>query len=140
MKRSLFFLSFLLLFNSINIITVEVEGKVRKPLSLYASCFILKEFCKVYIHSFFIDEQKIDKAHIACCKCNMTARISCLWGHAINELDEVMITKLIPLIYNGSKEEITTYLLAMYKEHQIECYACQKYNDWYIVEQDSSQT
>ena len=134
MKRSLFYLSFLLMFNSINIISVEVEEHVRKPLSLYASCFILKELCIAYIHSFFIDEQKIEKAHIACCQCNTTATSACLLGYAINELDEAMITKLMPLIYNGSIEEITKYLLAMYKEHQIECYMCRKYNDWYIVE------
>jgi len=138
MKRSVFFLSFLLVLNSLNIIAVEVEVNTWKPLSLYVSCFILKEWFKAYVHSFFIDEQKIDKACIACCQCNTTATSGCLLGYAVNELDAAMIKKITNLIYYGSIEEITTYLLAMYKKHKIECYMCRKYNDWHIVEQQSS--
>lgn len=122
------------MFNSINIIPTEVEQSNHKPLSLYASYFILKEFCKAYIHSFFIDEHKIDTAQIACSQCNTRETISSLLAYAINELDETMIKEIMPLIYNGSIQEITTYLLIQYKKYQIACYNCEKYNDWYIVQ------
>ena len=145
MKRFIFFLFFASLLNNTDIIANEKHryhftnpNDDNKPYPAYTYYFWIKEMCKVYIHSYFIDEQKINKAQIACCQCNKTTNSGSLWGYAISEVDETMITKLMPLIYNGSTEEITAYLLAMYKEHQIECCICRKYNDWYIVEQQSS--
>jgi hypothetical protein len=129
MKR--FILLFLLLGNNFDIMTTE---KDEMKQSLYSYYFFIKETCKVFAYSYFMNEEKIENAKIACCQCHMNVTSGYLWGHCAGACNESIIKELVPLIYNGSKEELVAFLLASYENLEIPCIKCQRYNGYYIVE------
>ena len=129
MKR--FILLFLFCSYNFDITTAE-KSEIKQ--SLYSYYFFIKETCKVFVYSYFMNEEKIENAKIACCQCHMTATSGYLWGYCTGACHGLIIQELIPLMHSGSKEKLTIFLLASYEKLEIPCVGCQQYNGYYIVE------
>ena len=129
MKRFSFCLFFLILSS---FTTVTSKNRSAKS-SLYGTYFLIKEIIKVSIYSCFHDEKTTQKAVVLCNQCNYTMTSGYLWGHCASSGDEQTLHKLMPLIYKGSTEELTTFLVTSYEELNIICPNCYQYHGWHKV-------
>ena len=143
MKRSLFFIFCIMFFSHSNITTIEenhehivINEKGERSFTLYALCFIMKEFLSHSLEIiFFIDQQKMTDAKIACCKCNYTMTASNLWAHFLVRINKPLLDTIMSHVYDGTIEDLVSFTLKTCREHQIQCDNCFEYNDWYIPEQ-----
>ena len=143
MKRSLFFIFCIMLFSHSNITTIEdhhehivINEKGERSFTLYALCFIMKEFLNHSLEIvFFIDHQKMTDAKIACCKCNYLMNTSNLWSHFLLRINKPLLDQIMSHVYHGTTEDLTLFTLKTYQEHKIQCDRCFEYNNWYIPEQ-----
>jgi hypothetical protein len=128
MKRFVYFVFFLMLWNFTTVVSKDRSAQS----SLYAHYFLIKESIKAYIHSYMYDEQITQRAKIACNTCDYTMTSGYLWGHCASSGDEQILQTLMPLIYKGSTEELTAFLLASYEKLHIACPTCHEYQGWHI--------
>ncbi len=144
MKHTLFFLLFLLSFNFINIIAVEdnieefivTDEHGNRSFTAYASYFLIKEYCKVFLLMPFIDLQKMKDASIFCCKANHENGARYLWVSLIFKFDEAPINELKNHIYKDSAEELASFVLQKCQEFELNCRECGQYSGYYIPEED----
>jgi len=137
MKQYLLF--FLLLSHSIKSTTNHFQHnnlsgnqQIVQTKTFFTYYFWIKEFFKAYIHTLFINQDKINIAKISCCQCNTNMTAGYLYAFFISEINEPALSTLIPLLYKGSTKDITEFLLQMHKKYEITCVNCQEYYGWYI--------
>ena len=124
MKRPLFFILYLMLFNHSNITPIE---KMQIKQNLYTYYFIIKEFYNLITSpEFTIDHIKLGEAKIICNGCNQFVRASQLLACLIVCVQEPLLKELMLIVNNGSIEDLTLFTLNTYLEHQIECPECQE--------------
>ena len=136
MKRSLFFLSCLMILNISNMTAnqnnqefIITNENGEKTFTLYANYFITKEMCKFYLNLPFMNFQKLNHASIYCCKSHHKIDASRFWAYLIFQFDESLINEFKYHIYNDTTEELT---LQKSQELEMDCRECGKYSDYYI--------
>lgn len=141
MKRFLFCI-FIMLFHCANITPTKYDNQEyiithengEKSFTLYASYFLIKEFCKSCFHAIFIDIDKIKHASIYCCTCNHKSDAQRLWASLFFKFNENQINELKEHIYKDSTKELTLFILQKSQELKLDCRQCGDYNGYYIPE------
>jgi len=130
MKHSLLFMLYLMFFNYTNIIAVQNN---QKNSSFYNCYFTIKEFSKFCItYRYYFDQEKIEKAKIACNQCDYIAGYRHLCCHCIFEIEETKLKNIVNQMNNLSCDELNSFLLDSYKELKVKCSECNQYHDWHI--------
>ncbi|MBV8661193.1 MAG: hypothetical protein JO129_03560 [Candidatus Dependentiae bacterium] len=111
----------------------------RAKQKLYATYFAIKEFCKMNIHEYFIDNKKINDASIYCSKCNQKSDAHWLWISLIFKCNQNSISELQNFIYNKSTKDLALHTLQKHQELELYCAYCGEYNGYYIPQQSAPQ-
>lgn len=116
---------------------IPIENQSYNNITLYHYYFTIKELCKLPFHATYIGKKKLDSINLTCTQCHNTISTVYVWGYCIGIADEAKVNKLISLLYDGSKEKLTEFLLMSVHELKINCQKCCCY-DWQIAPQKSS--
>ena len=145
MKRSLFCMLFIMLFNSTTIIPVQKQSKnttLQKhefTSSWYYNYFVIKELYNLITSPAFLhNPEKWKEASITCCKCHQLTSSDKLWVYFMAYNQELLLQELMFIVNNGTIKELALFNLQKHHEFAIRCDHCFTHSDWYIPEQESS--
>ena len=130
MKRYLYSMLFFLSFNSA---IISTDQNSPKKVSFYNAYFIIKEFSNFCItYRYYMDQEKIEKAKIACNQCDYIVGYRNLCCYYIFEIESKKLQNTLNQMENTSTDELSSLLLNSYEELNIPCDQCQQYHGWHI--------